>query len=285
MMMREKALRFLHIGAFMAFGLSLALAAALPAFAASTFPRAQRALVGPKAYYLALGDSLAFGYQPDLDWSNGYANYFYENLKTHGVTHFDNLACIGETTATMIRGGCPFSLARKYVYLSSQLNAAVDYLHQHAGQVSPVTLDIGGSNLLSDLNTSNCSINPKWSADLATVNSDLTDVILPQLIAAMTINGQITGDLLLVDYYDPYQNSCPNTVTDIQQIDAALANDASLNGHVTFVDVFAPFGGATVPNPNICNYTWICSISKDFHARNAGYSVMANAIEQTIGYY
>jgi hypothetical protein len=34
---------------------------------------ASGAFVGPKSRYLALGDSLAFGFQPDLDWSHGYA--------------------------------------------------------------------------------------------------------------------------------------------------------------------------------------------------------------------
>ena len=32
--------------------------------------QASGGLVGPKTRYLALGDSLAFGYQPDLDWSH-----------------------------------------------------------------------------------------------------------------------------------------------------------------------------------------------------------------------
>jgi len=29
-------------------------------------------LIGPKQHYLALGDSLAFGYQPNQDYSHGY---------------------------------------------------------------------------------------------------------------------------------------------------------------------------------------------------------------------
>ncbi|MDQ2743507.1 MAG: hypothetical protein M3Z66_14615, partial [Chloroflexota bacterium] len=48
-------------------------------------------LVGPKAYYLALGDSLAFGYQPDFNYGNGYAPDFYHNLQTHGTSHFEDL--------------------------------------------------------------------------------------------------------------------------------------------------------------------------------------------------
>jgi hypothetical protein len=29
--------------------------------------------IGVKSHYLALGDSLAFGYEPNLNWSHGYA--------------------------------------------------------------------------------------------------------------------------------------------------------------------------------------------------------------------
>lgn len=40
--------------------------------------------VGPKTRYLALGDSLAFGYQPNLDWSHSYAKQWSNELKSHG---------------------------------------------------------------------------------------------------------------------------------------------------------------------------------------------------------
>jgi lysophospholipase L1-like esterase len=281
-MMQGKAFCFLRIVAPLALALSLALAFAPSAFATATTPRQSLSLVGPKAYYMAIGDSLAFGYQPDLNWDDGYSNYFYSNLKSHGVTDYDNLACPGETTSTMINGGCPYSALRKYLYIGPQLKAAVNYLHNHAGQVSPVTLDIGANDLIPDLNTSNCSISSNWETDLAAVDHNLTSIILPQLVAAMTVNGHVTGDLLLMNYYDPYQNICPNTVPYIQEINQHLARDAS--GYATIVDVFTPFGGATTPDPNTCTYTWMCSIFKDIHAKDAGYSVMASAFEKAAGY-
>ena len=55
----------------------LVLAVYTPTFAATT--------AGPKAYYLALGDSLAYGYQPDGDVVQGYADDFYTDLQTHGL--------------------------------------------------------------------------------------------------------------------------------------------------------------------------------------------------------
>lgn len=280
--MQGKAFRFLRIVAPFTLAFSLVLLFAPSAFASSRPHHHSLALVGSKAYYMAIGDSLAFGYQPDLNWDDGYSNYFYSNLQGHGVTDYDNLACPGETTATMINGGCPYSVLRKYPYIGPQLKAAVNYLHKHAGQVSPVTLDIGANDLIPDLNTSNCSISANWEHDLATVDHNLTTVILPQLVAAMTVNGHVTGDLLLMNYYDPYQNICPDTVPYIQEINRHLASDAS--GFATMVDVFTAFGGATTPDPNTCNYTWMCSIFKDIHGKDAGYSVMAGAFEKAAGY-
>ena len=245
--------------------------------------RSQRfSLVGPKKYYLALGDSLAYGFQPDLDFNDGYADDFYANLKTHGTTSLANMGCPGETSTTMIKGGCKFSVLRKYFYLGPQLSAAVKYLKNRPGLVSPVTLDMGANDLLPDINTSNCTISSNFSNDLATLDANLTGTILPQLQSAMTVNGHVTGDLILMNYYDPYQNICPNTVPYIQTINSHLASD--MHGFGSIVDVFTAFGGSGVPNHNICTYTWMCSIFTDIHATTKGYSVIATTFENGAGY-
>jgi lysophospholipase L1-like esterase len=280
--MQRKASRLSRAVASSAFLLALVLWFASPGLAAA---KSNAALVGPKAYYLALGDSLAYGLQPNLDNDDGYADDFYTNLQSHGVTHYANLGCPDETTKTMIDGGCPASILRKYPYLGPQLQAAVHFLHKHAGQVSPVTLDIAANDLIPDLNTSTCTIRSSWASDLATVDTNLTTIILPQLVAAMTVNGQVTGDLLLMNYYDPYQNLCPNTVPYIQLVNQHLLADA--RGYATIADVFDPFGGAATPNPDICAYTWMCNDPIKLlaiHATDKGYSVMANAFEQAAGY-
>jgi len=98
----------------------------------------------------------------------------------------------------------------------------------------------------------------------------------------MTVNGHMTGDILLMNYYDPDQNICPNTVPYIRLLNRHLAAD--VQGFGISVDVFDAFGGTGVPNKNICNYTWMCSIFKDIHATNTGYSVIAATFEQGTGY-
>jgi lysophospholipase L1-like esterase len=234
-------------------------------------------LVGPEKYYLALGDSLAFGYQPDLNFNQGYVDDFFSNLKGHGVKTLANMGCPEETSSTFINGGCPYAYLHKYFYLGAQLKAAVNYLHNHAGQVSPVTLDIGANDLLGDINTSNCTISSNYNTDLAILDSNLTGTILPQLEAALTVKGKLTGDLVMMNYYDPYQDICPNTVSYIQKFNKHLNSD--IRGFGIIVDVFTNFGGSGTPNPNICNNTWICSIFKNIHPTNKGYSVIASTFE------
>ncbi len=238
--------------------------------------------IGPKKYYLALGDSLAFGYQPDFDFFQGYVDDYFTNLKKHGVKQLVNLGCFAETSSTFINGKCPVWYLRKQLYPGSQLEAALNFLHSHSGQVSPITLDIGANDLQRDVKTSNCTISSKFDTDLTRLDKDLTGIILPRLKQAMTVNGKLTGDIVLMNYYDPYQNICPKQVSYIQKFNEHLAED--VRGFGVISDVFSAFGGSKTPNPSICSYTWMCSIFHDIHATNKGYSAMASAFEKSAGY-
>jgi lysophospholipase L1-like esterase len=155
---------------------------------------AQNGLVGPKQYYLALGDSLAYGLQPNGDTTHGYVDDIFQGLQPLGTQSLENLGCPGETTTSMISGSCSFSHVS---YSGSQLNAAVSFLKQHAGQVSPVTIDIGGNDTIGALCTTDTS---QFNSILSTVDTNLTQTILPQLRQALTVNGAVTGDLVLMNY-------------------------------------------------------------------------------------
>ncbi|HLJ36506.1 MAG TPA: SGNH/GDSL hydrolase family protein [Ktedonobacteraceae bacterium] len=236
-----------------------------------------------KEYYLALGDSLAFGFQPNLDFRHGYV----DDLSKYLVAHDDefqpvaNMACNGETSTTMLNGKCPYPSIRKYPYKGAQFEAALDYLHQHAGHVALVTLDIGANDTKNDINLQTCKIEKqKFATDLATLDKNLTHTILPQLEAALTINGQATGQLIVMNYYDPFQNICSDTVPFTEELNQHLGNDVGDYG--TFVNVFHAFGGAKVPNPNICSYTWMCQKVPDIHATDLGYRVIEDVFEDAL---
>src|SRR2546425_5265946 len=107
--------------------LSLLVLAALPASASTSNPKFNP----PKSFYLALGDSLAFGYQQSKFIANlptenpsafvtGYVDDFAGML--HGIDpaiETVNLGCPDETTSSFMAGGCPhtdagFMLPRPY---------------------------------------------------------------------------------------------------------------------------------------------------------------------------
>src|SRR5260370_13541929 len=81
-------------------------------------------LVGPKQHYLALGDSLAFGFQPNGDFTHGYVPDLFQILQNEGTKDFKNLGCPGETSSTLINGGCSFAPPPPY----TQLGAALAFL-------------------------------------------------------------------------------------------------------------------------------------------------------------
>jgi hypothetical protein len=66
-------------------GAALALAvAALALTLSAPAVGAASAVTGPKQHYLALGDSLAFGFQPDGDFAHGYVSDLFAVLQGKG---------------------------------------------------------------------------------------------------------------------------------------------------------------------------------------------------------
>ncbi|HEY7012271.1 MAG TPA: hypothetical protein VH480_05935, partial [Streptosporangiaceae bacterium] len=100
----------------------------------------------PATYYLALGDSLAQGVQPNASGvsvmtRDGYPDQVYAALHPgRPGLKLVKLGCPGETTTSMINGGiCRYPGG-------SQLATAVAFLQAHRGRVLLVTLDIGAND-------------------------------------------------------------------------------------------------------------------------------------------
>ncbi|HEX8995844.1 MAG TPA: SGNH/GDSL hydrolase family protein [Ktedonobacterales bacterium] len=244
-------------------------------------------------YYMALGNSLSFGYQPNLDFSSGFADDILYDLRQAEVKQANgvvinpvNYACAGETTQTMIDGGCAGRFAHHGSYTGPQLQAALDFLTnpRYAGHVSPITLEVGANDVFQDWNSSTCSISSTANADLATMDANLTNTILPELTKALTTpRGAPTGDLHLLNYYNPFAQVCPNSGQFVRLLNDHLQADAA-KFKVPVVDVYKAFGGDTDTVKNLCAYTWMCDPRfHDIHPTNKGYQVIANAVEATLG--
>jgi len=149
-------------------------------------------------YYLALGDSLAVGIQPNssgefVETRQGYVDdlYAFYRRQIPGL-RLQKLGCSGETTASMITGvgsAC-------YDASQSQLTAAVQFLQTH--RVELVTIDIGADDILRCFSlVTGIDLGCVTSA-IGSIGNDLA-IILQALRAA-------DADVLIVgmNYYDPF---------------------------------------------------------------------------------
>src|SRR6267378_5871943 len=154
-----------------------------------------------EAGYLALGDSVAFGFSPlvsptDTDAYVGYP----EVLSKHVV----NAACSGETSGSLIAGppdnGCAAfrSVAPLHAsYTGTQLGFAVGYIRAHP-DTQLVTIDIGGNDLfvlLATCGTSSSCFSAGFPALLSALANNLA-IIYGSLRAA-----GFRGHLVALTYY------------------------------------------------------------------------------------
>lgn len=228
----------------------------------------------PLQQYLALGDSLAFGYQPNGDYTHGYAVDLFHTLnnKQHFGIFFD-LGCPGETSSTFINGGIC------YPSPTSQLASAVAFLKQNANTTGLVTLQIGANDILNTLDPVHCTAQTsRFNTELATLDHNLTQIILPQLHEALKSKGDHQSRLVLVEYYNPFQPLCPNTTPYVQKLNNHLAEDAE-----RYAQTVSIFNSIDKTNASVCQLTWICNPTyHDIHPNSQGYAVIADRIYQTI---
>ena len=273
---------------------------AVAAFACA-LPATALAKVQAPPYYLALGDSLSVGVQPNaagksVPTSQGYSNDLYATAK-HKIARLKlmELGCPGESTTSMIKGG-PFCK-----YSGSQLSNAVKFIRQH--RIAFITLDIGANDV--DGCATSSGINGTCIAN--GINSIKANVprIVNRLRKAAGRKVRIAG----MTYYDPFlaewltgssgQTIAQASVSLAQQINGVLATDFKAKRFrvadvATAFDTYVPFttttmmSGQTVPLAvaKVCQLTWICTPAPrgpNIHANAAGYREIATVFKQTLG--
>ncbi len=154
---------------------------------------------GPR-YYLALGDSLSVGIQPDASGTNvptdqGYPDQLAAMLQWRGRDlRLVKLGCSGETTVTLIDGGIC-----SYPGGGTQLTAATQFLRQHRGHVGLVTIDIGANDL-------NPCVALGQAAQIQTCLTALIPHVVANLTTIMSALRQAGGSqvqIIGMRYYDP----------------------------------------------------------------------------------
>jgi lysophospholipase L1-like esterase len=260
--------------------------------ASAQAPAAPAASSNATGWYLAMGDSLAAGYQPGKgdDPTGGYVGGVLDAVRADTAkTKLVNVACSGETVVTMVDGGrCAYAEG-------TQLAQAVEFLHAHRRTTRLVTIDIGANDV------QRCVSRSPLGIDLVCVRQGLGDVqrLLPQVLAQLHAAAP-EARIVVVNYYNPFlaayltgasgQALAQQSMALQATLNAILAGSAASVGaevadvatafrstDTTPVDV--PALGGTVPTnvATICAWTWMCSLG-DIHANDAGYAVMAGAV-------
>jgi len=253
----------------------------------------------PSSYYLALGDSLSQGVQPDaagasVETGQGYPDLVYATLlASHPALRLARLGCPGETTKTMMHGGiCHYSAG-------SQLAAATAFLRAHRGHVFLVTIDIGANDLEDCGNRPSL---PQLASCIGQLPKATANVaaIVAGLRAAAGPGVRIVG----MNYYLPalaeWRSGLLGRATAQLSEKFAVAYDDLLKraygqAGITVANVFGAFettnfgdpvtvpGIGSVPRnvARICQWTWECAPpprGPNQHANAAGYRVIAGAI-------
>lgn len=198
--------------------LTLCSAGAAPALAASRAPSGPRS---PESYYLALGDSLSVGIQPNAHGTDtltrqGYTYRLARTLRqTDPRLRLVDLGCSGETTATMINGGLCDYPPRAETDASgrptprpagSQLRAATRFLRAHRGHVALVTIDIGANDLNPCVAL---AAGPAQQGTLRHIHQCVTSTAtkaaanLARIMTALRAAGGSTVTIIGMTYYDP----------------------------------------------------------------------------------
>jgi len=259
-------------------------------------PAAHAGTKATATYYVALGDSLAAGFQPNMGGrlTTGYVGRVHRTLRQEipGLS-LRNVACPGETTASMITG----KHSQCHYGAGSQLDAAVSFLGAHAGSIAFITIDMGVNDLIFQCLDGRTGL---WDRACATDERPHLKTRLAKVLDALATAAPgvpIVG----MQYYDPFLGlwgrvpggyklaKADHRVMNL--LNAALGNVYGTAG-VPVADVAATFKSddftdiVNVPGrgplplnvANACRWTWFCTQRYFFdpHPNWKGYKRVAH---------
>jgi lysophospholipase L1-like esterase len=242
----------------------------------------------PKQYYLALGDSLAYGIQPDKvaqglppsAYNTGFVDRFAARLRTRNPKlEVVNYACPGESTVTFVLGVCPWraegkKLHRPFGSAQAQGEAALAFLALHPGQVSPITVTLAGSDIVPAFD--NCKdllvcARTKGPKVIAAFSNRLGSIL-------GRIRASAPGAEIIVTGVWNFDDEHPRLTTLLfRPLNKAMAREAA-RVHARFADPLPLFNiTGSLARARLCVYTFICSMS-DPHPTDAGYRAYVRAV-------
>lgn len=258
------------------------------------------------AFYLDVGASESLGFQPtgipghDGERTDtGYANDLVQREALKGVAlTLEQVGCPGDTVQSLLdttkSDAC-------YHAPDTQLTKAEAYLSAHQADQVLVTIDLGFNNVRPCLEADPVNETCLGQA-ISTIQHDLP-VIVKELKSSAGPGVHFVG----IEYADPYLGYYINpsvgpadataTLEGMGQLDTALGRiyaDAGVPV-ANVPSVFQTSDNSPVSVPNVgtipanvqqaCELTWFCysaPFGPDDHPNNAGYSLIAEAIEAVL---
>lgn len=245
------------------------------------------------ANYLALGDSVPFGYResnsvPPPDYSDPTTLVgFPEDVAADRSFHVANASCPGETTASLIdvtapSNGCENDYRLLYplhvAYSGAQLDFAVAFLRTHP-QTRLVSLMVGANDGFLCQKTTPDQCATELPGLLRTVAANVATIL-----GAIRHDAGYARRIVLVDYYS-LNYSDPIQVALSKALNKALI-DASAPFDVVVADGFGAFEAiAAQAGGNTCAAGLLTKLSGGgcgIHPSALGQQVLADAVEQVV---
>jgi lysophospholipase L1-like esterase len=269
-------------------------------------PGVSDAAKAARPYYLSLGDSYSIGYQPGIGGTPGYAAYVATKLKMQA----ENFGCGGATTTSLTTAdGCGDPASQDAVSYSSitQEQAALNFIAAHPGEVSLITVSIGGNDFDS-CSTAPCvqSAMPTMQANIESLmrslsgalsdasdtdagiigltypNVDLGLYVYPtnppssadvsEAQSSITAFDDLINPTLSQSYLSVSGSSFVN-VTSARYRKATKGDDTDLS----LTEQVAPYGSVPVAVGEICQLTYFCS-QGNIHANSEGYDFIGKLV-------
>jgi lysophospholipase L1-like esterase len=254
----------------------------------------------PRSQYLALGDSVTFGYmEPTVVPAPNYGDAasfpgYPEQLGARLRLSVANASCPGETSASLINAsapsnGCENSPSHNssdnyrnhplhVKYKGSQLAFALSYLHSHHN-VRLVTLMIGANDFFLCQETTSDACASEQTATAAAVTKNIHTIL-----SAVRNKAHYNGQLVIVNYYS--LNYAVPAVNAQSQLLNKVQDDAAKPFGVKIADGYGELQAAAAHSgANPCTAGLLTQLTAGgcgIHPSYAGQTLLAQALEKTI---